>query len=938
MRKSTLVVLFVGLPLLAGLATWILSGALEDGGGARLAEAVRPDARPPNGFAAGADDPAAPQPVGLDAPSEPAASAEPETAEAPGDAEAAFPFRGHVVDHVGAPVAGATVIYWPSEATMPLYGMERTFVSDRSALDALPRAVTGRDGRFAIEGRHRPGSGVTGMFEDPMLVVVAGDFAIRSHDCHAYAGGAYDAGDIALEPGGWLTGRVVDPAGRPIAGVTIRPWNAEGRSLHGVARREEGFTRLSDVFAATRSGDDGRFRTGALWDGRAQVGIEAEGFLSHWIDEKVTITAGREHDLGELVLDPGASISGWVGDSAGSPVVGARILALPSSRYTSPSFLKDADGIVALLENMRDEQGVRTDVDGRFLAPNLAALNHRLFVDAAGFEPAFVEDVLPGRGEVDVALVRAATLRLLVTSRATGQPLPGAQARARRVSSDAAHARRTNLPVADTGEPGTLLIERLGTLRTEVSASAPGHAPQALVIEGVVPPARIERSIALVPESVLAGLVLGEDGAVLADAEVDLQPAERGADEVVTARPDGSGRYELRGLAAGEWELTADAPGRSPVRRRESLAEGVTRADVDFALPLSATVFGTCYADDGNLETGVSKTFDRLEGDDHGRVRLETRSDASGRYELQDVPVGRWRVNGNPTVEFELAPGERRQLDLREDPETAVEGRVLQADGTPVPGAWVFLTRSGPKGSRFPRMLRTDERGHWSWKPAQPGRAEVVASVPGGGGTSAMVVVVVLAGQPNVVDLHLGQGRVTGRVVEAGDAPRAGAIVRLLSLLDDGDPASWGNVSVNNEPFEFGVPTDADGRFELGHLAPGLYVADVHASGARAPEQAPFVLAPGETRDLLITVERTGRISGRVTLASGVPVPEDTYLHAEGPGDDSSAAVSAGRYELTGLLPGTWRLTISEVGTLLAERTVVLAQGENLEVDLILAD
>ncbi len=939
MRKGTLVILCAGLALLAGIAAWMLSDGRTGPDGWSSRNDAGPVAGSPGGFTADGDPPKSAQPLANEAPVEAAPPAEPPPAVPAVDLPPAFPFRGRVIDHLGAPVAGATVIFWPSEVTQPDYGLDRRHWSERDRLDALPRTETGRDGRFEVEGRHRRGFGFSGLFDDPMLVVVAGDLAIRSHKCPAYSGGAYDTGDIALEPGGWLTGRVVDPAGRPIAGATIKPWNAEGRSLLGVAGPEGLSTFLSGVFAVTTSGADGRFRTGAMWDGRAQVGVTAEGFLDLWINEKVPVTAGRANDLGELVLDPGAALSGWVEDAAGAPVAGARIVPVSTDWGADSSFRRAADGIMLLLADTASEEGVRTDVQGQFLVACLPAVNHSLLVDAAGFEPVCVDDVLPGGTAVTVRLERAATLRLLVISRATGQPLPGAKAEARRLTDERPGARAVDLPVAEGGAPGTLLVERVGRVRTEVRASAPGHAPQVLMVEGVLPPAQVERSMALVPESVLAGRVLGDDGAVLPQVEVVAQAAGNDALAEATARSGADGRYELRGLAAGEWVLLADAPGRSPVGRREPLAEGELREGIDFVVPRSAEVFGTCYHDDGTPEAGVRKTFVRLKDDLAGPRELQARSDADGRYELLDVPVGPWQSQGNPTVDFELAPGERLLLDLREDPETSVEGRVLDAAGVPVPDAWVFLNWSIRAGFMSTAIEPTDEYGRWSWKPAQPGRLVVLASVTGGGGLSARQVIEVVAGQRHTLELYLGHGRVTGRVVDGGGVPWPGAIVRVTALLDDGEQASWGNFSFGGgEAFEFGTLTDADGHFEVGRVGPGRYHVTVDAAGARAPEQSPFVLAAGETLELAIEVERTGRIAGRVTLASGVPAREDTIVRASGPGGERSARVHLGAYEFTGLLPGSWRVSITEGGKLLGERTVVLEPGAEFEADLVLLD
>src|SRR6185369_213973 len=100
------------------------------------------------------------------------------------------------------------VAYWPGSATLALYGLDGD--SYGAALDVLPRVTTGDDGRFELQGRHKPGTGWLSLSDDPMLVILSGELATLSRACKGFAGGTFDAGDLALEPGARLSGRVVD--------------------------------------------------------------------------------------------------------------------------------------------------------------------------------------------------------------------------------------------------------------------------------------------------------------------------------------------------------------------------------------------------------------------------------------------------------------------------------------------------------------------------------------------------------------------------------------------------------------------------------------------------------------------------------------------------------------------------------------------------------
>ncbi|HEX5011083.1 MAG TPA: carboxypeptidase-like regulatory domain-containing protein [Planctomycetota bacterium] len=159
----------------------------------------------------------------------------------------------------------------------------------------------------------------------------------------------------------------------------------------------------------------------------------------------------------------------------------------------------------------------------------------------------------------------------------------------------------------------------------------------------------------------------------------------------------------------------------------------------------------------------------------------------------------------------------------------------------------------------------------------------------------------------------------------------------MLPLSTEGEPLAWGAFDMDAETFEFGTTTDAAGRFDFRDVAPGRYRAKLAAgrTGIDMPEQPPFEVLAGVPTELRLSVQRTGTIQGRVEFGNGVPVAERSLLLAEHDGDRTSAVIVSGRYELNGLLPGVWRLSVSDGEKALADRTVTLEPGEELEVDLV---
>lgn len=210
--------------------------------------------------------------------------------------EPALPIEGLVVDDQGKPVPGV-IVYSASwdptfERTNPRTDDKGRFVlqtlaaHDMTALRVrTPQAVT--DGAIPVD---------RGEVKGPLRLVVSEKFACR------------------------LKGRVMDGAGKPIAGARVRVvWHYSGVGRSARWGTSRGLETL-------RTDADGRFQSTALWPGdRYNVAVSADGYSK----SEATVLkgeAGKIHDVGTISLvRTNVKVAGVVVDSAGKPIAGVAV-------------------------------------------------------------------------------------------------------------------------------------------------------------------------------------------------------------------------------------------------------------------------------------------------------------------------------------------------------------------------------------------------------------------------------------------------------------------------------------------------------------------------------------------------------------------------------------------------------------------------------------
>ena len=240
-------------------------------------------------------------------------------------------FAGRIVDTADKPVAGANVSAFDS--TEEERDKERRkqggwgFFFRSINLTSGGSAVSDADGRFEIDGLSS-----TGTYR--LHVAHAKYIVVDLPGLEASAGGGHDALDVTLEPAAWVTGVVVDPAGKPIANARVRGPAEEDDSGGWFDTGFYRFLRISGVDVGSAEKKDGavtdaqgRFSVGSLCPGDSRITASAMSYF----DGNVVVdglVAGEEKPGVKIVIEPATAwLEGTIVDDQGKAVEGVQLWA-----------------------------------------------------------------------------------------------------------------------------------------------------------------------------------------------------------------------------------------------------------------------------------------------------------------------------------------------------------------------------------------------------------------------------------------------------------------------------------------------------------------------------------------------------------------------------------------------------------------------------------
>lgn len=773
---------------------------------------------------------------------------------------------------------------------------------------------------------------------------------------------------IPLSAGGGIVGRVVDEAGMPVAGATLRASGQRGMMFGGRSPSREA---VSD--------GDGAYELRGLAAGAYSVSASLEDWRGGKTDERVEVEDGMTRTGTVITMVRGLEISGRVLMPDGSPA--ARVPVRLEQARSGGAAEGGRRNFWGGGDRGPERKETETDDSGAFRFAALTGTTARVVATAElvaedGTETqlvAIAQDVAPERSDaLELRLAATLTLAGLVLDDA-GEPVTEFEVRAAREGYSSRSGAGDGLRKAVSAEDGRFNVAGLSAGTWTVSVRASGYtSPEDQTRTVVVPQTGPEPRFVLERRGRVRGIVIGPGGAPIAGATV-ARNQDRGGfggwgrrERGVTSGEDGS--FELEDLRPGTQSFVAssdDWAKSEPVS--VDVIAGETAEGLVLELRRGGKISGIVRDAEGNPWSGRRVTYAQGGGPMAMFGGSDTATtDASGSFTFERVPPGQWTVNASPgeremfkTFEgardesafFELmAQNLSQQVDVEDGGQVFVElgaeprepvvvlGEVTRG-GTAVSGGNVTFAREG--GDLFANLKRADiQAGTYRIELDRPGA--YLVSVERGSSRNGFLIDVPASGEQRV-DLELPEGGIAGRVTNSDGRPAAG--IRVTA-----EPS----VSFSFNRFDpRSASTDADGRYELGDLDPGTYALRVGSRGwgrggggstgdgyGVALVEGVEVNATSMTAGVDVQLSSPGRVIGVVVGRDGAPVAGATVFVRESSGRpvDAISTVRSGadgRFAYSRVNPGSY--VVSARGDGLASEGVagvLVSSGKDTEVRL----
>lgn len=746
----------------------------------------------------------------------------------------------------------------------------------------FPGRAVGEEARLRLAGKADPPLASAQILPDGGFEIAAPEFGlyrvlveVEGHlpmELHAAIAGDTELPEVRPEPARPVEILVLDPEGRPAAGVplSMTSWD-DDRSVWPTGRAVS--WRSAERYGVTR--EDGRLTLSQSIEKSQVLSLQAPGIQS--------LDVSPEERSKTLRLPVRQRRRLVVRGSGGRPLAGvlARSDRLPLA--------------------IGDDQG-RIEV--------LAVDGEQIELESPEGDWAWIELSDAGNGPQQVTLDPLRIVKGRVLESGSRSPLAGAL------------VWMGGPPAVRSAADGTFAFPmrsgvHFGDLRLE--AAAPGHVVRSASFrEGQEP------VLLLSPAAEIHGSVTEAGGKPVAGVEVSAIAADEQGDPDLRrdakTRTAADGSFHLSGLIPGRtYRLGVQRAGLAPAVR---LADAGAAAPVHIVLSPGARISGRVLDDEGHPVAGVRVVLSpTAEGDLdawHAYLRRDLRSsqiatDAEGRFQVSEVSAGRFNLRMDregflPASRSVEIPDPPRDMDLEEvtlEAEVVLEGLVTDEHGKPLAGARVYSSLPDPASVSPERWQQLLESGRSS-QTGTDGRFLLGNLIRGHSYSLSAELDGYLPAKVSGIEAP------TREPLRIELKPAPTLVGRVVG--PDGRPVAMASVNARREGAPVHMPpiasadADENGRFRLSFPAPGPVTLAAVAHGYRTKVISGIeVPAGGEAGPVEVSLEPGAVLEGRVLDERGRPVPgAQVSVHSTGSlsgstmmSDESTAA--DGRYRLEGL-------------------------------------
>jgi hypothetical protein len=798
---------------------------------------------------------------------------------------------GTVTEEGGRRAAGVPVWVWGTPEWQRRGGRIVVRGSGRAILERapLPWAVTDESGSFTLPDV-APGPAKVSAWRADRPEAESDDLRL--------AAGASQRVALTLEAGSWLALTAIDSDGRRLGGVTVEVQsNREARRAPGMFRLIGGGDESAQAAATGSTDRDGRITVPGVPRGPVGAVLTLAGFVPRTVEAEVP---AEGIDLGEQVLEPGVAVQGRVVDERGQGVGDAEVIPDPHGMgFLGPG-------------------GVRADAQGFFVLADQPRVGElQLSARGEGFASVAPQLVrLPPAGPVELKVRRTRSLDGLILARESGEPVAGTRIGAsRRVERGVGGVMRMSSAMqvaeAESDEAGRFRLDGLTPIELTVYVEAREFRSRSIEVDLGSDGAPRELTVIIERGLAIRGVVIDASGAPFAGASVQAMPAEGGSGISFSTpgptRTGPDGRFEIAGVAAGRWQVTAEAEGG--LRAQEVVEAG--GEEVELRLEGGGTIRGRV-----TTPGGAPSPDARVTAWGSGGWNGEQAPAANGSFEFTEVPAGTARVSARAKglagswKAVQVTANAVAEVELALEAGGIVRGRIKGLSQEQ-------LGRCNVSGGGASASPAAD--GTFTLEGVRPGRSEVSASLFPEGLHRAVPVEIADIALPVEVEIDFARGiAVSGSVRRAGEAAQGLAV----------QVAAAGGRGVMT------TATDEAGRFEIKGVEPGTLTVSVADDRGRTLASR-TIAAESDTRvDLEVP---TGELIGRVVAAGSRDPIADGRVTARLQGEElarSAATDDDGAFRLEELPDGTYLVRAEATGYGAAEVAAPLSMGRARDVVL----